>query len=330
MANLNSLGKLTGGIEPSEKRRKNNHFVFIVCILIAAFFWLLIKLSGDYSESYQFKITYNNAPIEKMLTGIIDTNVNISIKAKGFQMLKLELTEDVSILNINLDKYEIVNSKGNIFYINTSEIKDEIGKLIGISSNQIDISVKRLEFKLEDLFEKEVKVVDRIKFNFAKQYNLYSEITISPKTISIFGPKSIIDTIENVYTENKVVSGISSDINETVKLVNPNTEQLQLSIQQVNIMANVEKFTESNVETTIDLSSIKNKVKAFPNTVKVFFTVAQKDFSNVRQSMFKVKPNLNNIEIKTASKLQLEVVDKPEFVSGIRIQPSEIEFLIIK
>jgi hypothetical protein len=314
----------------SEKSKKNSHIVFIICILIASFFWLTIKLSDDYSEAFLFKVNYRNVPSEKMLTDVIDTNVNITIKAKGFQMLKLILTEDLENLNINLNKYDILHLKGNIYYVNTVEIKAKIGTLIGVPSKQIDIPTQRLEFKLEDLFEKKVTVINKLRFNFLPQYNLYSNISISPNSLSIFGPKSTIDTIESIFTENKEINEISADINESAILINPDHEHLHLSIEKVSIKANVEKFTESNIETTIDLSSINLKVKVFPNSVKVFFTVAQKDFSNVKQSDFKVKPNLRNIDISTAGKLQLEVVEKPDFISSIRIQPSEVEFLIIK
>lgn len=317
-------------LKSADKSRKNSHIVFIICILIASFFWLTIKLSDDYSESFQFKINYKNVPAEKMLTGIIDTNVNITIKAKGFQMLQLIIAEDLENLNIKLDKYEVLHSEGNVFYINTAELKNKIETLIGIPQRQIDISAQRLNFKLENLFEKKVSVINKLRFNFSPQYNLYSSISISPNSISIFGPKSIIDTVESVYTEDKYINEISSNIDEMAMLINPNSEYFHLSIEQVNIKANVEKFTESNVETIIDLSNLNYKVKAFPNTVKVFFTVAQKDFSNIKQSAFQVKPNLRNIDILTAHKLQLEVVEKPEFISSIRIQPSEIEFLIIK
>lgn len=314
----------------SEKSRKNSHIVFIICILIASFFWLTIKLSDDYSEAFLFKVNYKNVPAEKMLTDVIDTNVNITIKAKGFEMLQLILTEDLENLNISLDRYEVLQSEGNFYFINTTEIKDKIGVLIGIPISQIDILAQRLNFRLEDLFEKKVNVINKLHFNFSPQYNFYNNISISPNSISLFGPKSTIDTIESIYTEDKEINEISTDINELAKLTNPDSEHLHLSVEQVNIKANVEKFTESKVETSIDLSSLNLKVKVFPNTVKVFFTVAQKDFSNVKQSAFVVKPNLRNIDISTASKLQLEVVEKPSFISSIRIQPSEVEFLIIK
>jgi len=327
---LNTLKKRTNGIASPKKGRSNKHFVFVICILIASFFWLLIKLSDDYSEVYNFKVGYENAPTEKMFTGVIDTNIKITIKAQGFQMLKLVLTEDLTTLNINLNNYQIIHSKGNIYYINTGELKVTLAELTGVPTKQIDISSQRLEFKLENLFEKTVNIVNNVTFNFTPQYNHYNDIIIQPNRISIFGPKNSIDTIESVFTENKIINDISSNINETIKIINPDIEHLQLSVKQVNIKANVEKFTESSIEMAIDLSSLNYNIKAFPNTVKVFFTVAQKDFSIVRQAMFNVKPNIKNIDILKAKKLQLEVVKQPELVSGIRIQPSEIEFLIIK
>jgi hypothetical protein len=320
----------TGNSSKTAKGKNNGHIVFFICLLIASFFWLLIKLSDQYQEVFVFKINYNNAPTEKLLTSIVDTNLSITIKAKGFEMLKIEMTEDLSLLDIDLRNYEIINSEGNLYYVNTNELKDKISQVINIPQNQIEISGHKLEFKMDDLLEKNVSIVNRVNFNFAPQFKLYSSVLISPVEVKIFGPKNILDTIQNIYTVEKNIMNISSFIDENVELANPNSNLLHLSINDVSIKASVEKFTESSIEMPIDLSNIIHQVKAFPNTVTVFFTVAQKDFSNIRPSQFKVRPNLNGIDIMKANKLQLKVVEKPEFISGIRMQPSEIEFLIIK
>jgi len=327
--NISSISPKSGLI-PSEKRRKGSHFVFIICVLIAAFFWLLIKLSEPYNESYLLKLNYTNAPAEKMLTSLIDTNVNININAKGFEMLKLVLTEDLSNLDVDLVNFEIIHLDGDIYFISTNAVKERLAEIIGVPLDQIEISRQRLEFQLEALFEKKVTVINKMNFNFLSPFNLYSDILITPAEITVFGPKNILDTLDFIYTSNTSLLNISDDIDENVSLVNPNTNFLNLSVDKTNIKANVEKFTESSLEIPIDLSNIKYHVKVFPNTVKIFFTVAQKDFSNVIQSQFNVSANLKNTDVLTANKLQLEVIEKPDFVNGIRLQPSEIEFLILK
>jgi len=314
----------------SDDKKKSNNFTFIVALLIASFFWLMIKLSNPYDVSYQFKVNYTNIPQQKILTNIIDTTVNIRIKAKGFVLLRLELMEDMENLNINLSQYNIGNSKRDIYYVNTSEIMETIGNYLNIPISQVDISTLRLEFVMEDLFEKTVKVKSNIIFQFAPQYNFYSDLTISPAEIKIYGAKNIVDTIEFISTENAELSNISLNIDEYVDLKNPNPDQIHLSVNKVKLEAVVEKFTESSVETQIDLSGTKYKIKAFPNSVKVYFIVAQKDFGNVRQNLFRVVPNLKNINLLKENKLQLELISKPEFVGNIRLQPSEVEFLIIK
>lgn len=314
----------------SKRGSNNSHFIFIICILIASFFWLLIKLSDQYNESFFFRVNYINAPKKQMLTSIIDTNLNITVEAKGFEMMNLILSEDLENLNIDLNKCEIIHKDEDVYYITTSELKEKISESIRIPLDQIEISSQKLEFRMETLFEKIVVVNNQMKFNFAPQYKLYNSIIISPNEIKIFGPKNILDTINNIYTENKNILNISNFIDENIGLINPNKDLIHFSEDKVNIKAKVEKFTESSIEMPIDLSNINYKIKAFPNTVKVFFTVAQKDFSNIRQSQFKVQANLKNTDILNANKLQLKIIEKPDFVIGVRMQPSEIEFLIIK
>lgn len=330
MTNRNISVNNNKKVAPSKKGSNSKHLIFIICVLIASFFWLLIKLSDQYNESFFFKVNYFNAPKKQLLTSIIDTNLIINVEATGFEMMNLILSEDLENLNIDLNKCEILPEDEDVYYITTSELKEKISENIGIPLDQIEISSQKLEFRMEGLFEKIVMVNNQMKFNFAPQYKLYNSIIISPNKIKIFGPKNILDTINSINTNKKEILNISNFIDENIGLINPNKELIHFSEDKVNIKATVEKFTESSLEMPIDLSNINHKIKAFPNTVKVFFTVAQKDFSNIRKSQFKVQANLKNTDIITANKLQLEIIEKPDFVNGIRIQPSEIEFLIIK
>jgi len=201
---------------------------------------------------------------------------------------------------------------------------------IGIESNEVEMSLQKLRFVMEKLTQKQINIYNTTELVFAPQYDLYGPIKISPNKVTIYGPGNIIDTIDYIFTVYKKIDNISTDINENIKLINPAPDVINISTKTVNITAKVEKYTESSIEIPIDLSNSNLNLKAFPKNVKVFFTVALKDFAEIRKTQFRVMPNFDGIDVLKASKLQLKVTEYPETVSAIRIQPSEIEFLIIK
>ncbi|NOY49918.1 MAG: hypothetical protein GXO88_05080 [Chlorobi bacterium] len=329
MANRDNIGNSFASSK-KEKTNRNNHVIFIICIFIAAFFWILIKLSDVYTDIYTFGISYVNPPDNQHLTTLVDSVVKISINATGFEMLKLNLRSDSRRFNIDLSQCDINNRSNNEYFINTSTIKDKIADDLGIATEKIDISLQKLAFKMEKLSKKEVGIYNNTELKFAPQFDLYSPITIKPDKIIIYGPKDIIDTIDYIFTEKKVFDNINKDIDENLRLVNPLADKLHLSVHSTNIQAGVEKFTESSLEIPIDLSNTKYNLKAFPPTVKVFFTVALRDFSDIRKNQFKVLPNVEGIDVLKANKLQLKIGKSPKAARTIRLQPAEIEFLILK
>ena len=85
-----------------------------------------------------------------------------------------------------------------------------------------------------------------------------------------------------------------------------------------------------NIEIPININGVGKNIKLFPKTVYVHFKVAQKDYNNVRANQFEVIPDIENIDIQNVVRLHLKLNKKPEFVRNITLDPSDVEFLIIK
>jgi hypothetical protein len=312
-----------------ESGNKNDNVIFIICIIISFAFWGLIKLSEVYEASYTFRVHYNNVPVEKRLTGIVDSTLSVSFNARGFTILRLDLFEDMENLTIDLNDFNILK-EGNEYYIYTQKLKDQMAEMIGVPESEISFSESMLGFILKDLFEKDVKVNARLSLTFKEQYDLYENAIISPPTVKVFGPKATIDTLTEVSTQNVVLQNLDNDQIVKAGLANPNPRLLRFEPENVEIKLRVEKFTESSIEIPIDFSNVKQNIQSFPSSVKVYFKVAQKDFNNVQASGFNVKPELRGINLQDVDRLRLILTKKPEFVRNERIVPTYVEFLITK
>ncbi|HDO28051.1 MAG TPA: hypothetical protein ENH02_08050 [Bacteroidetes bacterium] len=317
---------------PSEKkaRRKSDNLVFFICFIIAAIFWLLIKLSGVYNETYHFKVNYSNVPDGKNLSRVIDSTLDVTIKAKGFTILRLNLFENMKNLNINLKNMGLMSREGNVYYVNTDMLKTKIGKAIGIPNSDVKFSKSTLGFVLEQLSKKVVPVSANLDLGFEEQYDLYENPVVTPSKIKVFGPPSILDTLSGVFTQKVILKKVDADRKIGVGILNPAPGKLQFDPEIVNITIRVEKFTESSIETPVDLSGVKLKIKTFPAIVKVNFQVAQKDFNNVQPGQFKVVPETKGVNLHIVQELHLVLTKKPDFIRNEWITPANVEFLIIK
>ena len=203
-------------------RFRSDRLIFIICIFIASLFWLLIKLSDDYTVNYSFKVSYNNIPAELRLTKVVDSSLNLNLTARGFTILKMNLFDDMDILDINLDNYSIEHKNGIKYAINTNELTQRFADIVGVSENEIHFSKVNLTFEMEKTGEKSVQVVPNYSLNFVNQYDLYSEVKADPEFIMVYGPKNVLDTIKAISTKNLVLENVMSDQEVKVQIENPN------------------------------------------------------------------------------------------------------------
>ncbi len=311
-------------------RLRSDRLIFFICILIASLFWVLIKLSDVYSTSYTFKVKYNNVPVDLRLTKLIDSTLDLSVTARGFSILKINLFDDMENLDINLNNYSIEHRKGVKYEIYTQELIKKLAEIIDVSENDIRLSKAMLSFEMEKTSEKEVLVVPNYSINFVNQYDLYSDVKSDMESIIVYGPKNVLDTLTRITTKKLVLENMQSDQIVKVELDNPAPGLLSFDHNEVTLYFEVEKFTESEIILPVNLNNLKYKIKIFPSKVKVYYKVAQSDFNRVQSNHFNIYPLINNMNIQQARKLPLKLSKQPDFVRNIRIVPSEVEFLIIK
>ncbi|MFK5856108.1 MAG: hypothetical protein QM503_08270 [Bacteroidota bacterium] len=323
-----SNGALNNG--RSVFRFKSDRLIFFICILIAAVFWLLIKLSVVYTIENSFRLTYNNEPSGMRITQLVDTTLDLNLTARGFAILKLKLFNDMENLDINLGSYSIESKGDNRYAIYTQELTKKLAQIVNVSEKNIQFSKAMLTFEMEKTSEKLVAIVPNYSLNFISQYDLYETVTSDPASVIIYGPQSVLDKIDNISTNKLVLDNVMSNQLVKVGLENPLSDLIRLSVPDVELDFKVEKFTESEIIVPINHSKLQYNIKTFPSQVKVFFRVAQIDFNDVRSHQFSISPTLNNMDILHANKLPLKLIKQPEFVRNIRIVPPDVEFLIIK
>lgn len=308
----------------------SNNFIFIICVLIAALSWILIKLSATYTVTYDFSLNYADLPINKNITTVADSNVTISFTDKGFALLKLELFSNMRQLRIKVKDYNLINDKDNFYQISTKEVLKNLSQETNIPADNILFSKPYIGFNMESLYAKKVRVVEAHSIKFKEQYDLYGELQVSPQKITVYGPKDILDTLQIVFTESSIINDVDSDQSLNSNLVNPLPNLLRFEPSTVTVNFKVEKFTESTLDVPIYNGTTNDKIAIFPKTVKVSFKIAQKDFNNINPSLFIVTTETEGVDLNTVNKLKLKITKKPAYIRDEWLAPAEVEFLIIK
>ena len=308
--------------------RKRDHFVFLVCLILAASFWFLIKLSDVYPVSYNMKLKYTHVPTGYLITSLKDSVITVHFKSDGYNLLDLMLHRQLDSLTINLSQSDMRKMSGNIYFVATSSLRESTAQSLGVNDRDLDFSKPRVEFYMERLHLLRKKVSPRLNLHYKSQYNLYG-YKVQPGLVKVYGPQKILDTLQDIRTETITLENLGEDRQVSAKIHNPAPEMLRFFPPEVKVDLDVEKYTERSMKIPVDVSGIKPVIRTFPLMVTVNFNVFIRDYEKVHPSEFRIVPDIKNINLKEVKKLRLEVVSAPKNVGNVRLVPPEVEFIIV-
>jgi hypothetical protein len=309
-------------------------YVFLICFFISSLFWILIKLSREYTEVQQYTVVYTNIPHGKVVVNSPDSLFTLNLKSKGFKIfLNMIFLKPHSI---SVDIASLIKKRNNSnedYYIATANLCNVIGKQIHYPNNVISVTPDTVYFRLEKVFSKKLPVKIKLNLTCAQQYEFADSMRIEPDSVLASGPFSVIDTIKFVETTPQTLSNLSSNQALSLEFMNKyNDCNLTIFPTAAKVFIPVEKFTEATIELPIDIENNTNNynVRTFPEKVKVTYIVSFNNFKKVKPDMFTVVADISESYSAKSKKLKVDVVKFPSYVKIRKIDPEKIEYIILK
>jgi len=302
----------------------SNKSVIAICFLMSTLFWFLIKFSKEYTYYIDYPVEFVNQPIDKYLKGEPISELKVKVNGYGFNFLKETFSD--RILEIDVSKLQHQGS--TYFWLSQSERADIARELNGFSILQIDPDTLFLNFSNKTKRSVEVKVP--LSLNFRENYVQYGELKILPKTIEIFGPSHVLDTLSYVYTDVLAQDDIIEDIDASLHVRLPH-ELLSTRDLEVQVSQEVARFTQINKVIPIKLKNVPKgkELRIKPSQVDLSYWVAMKDVDKVKASDFEIYCDYNEVAMTQSAVLNV-FLDKdktPSIVQRVKYHPSTIEFI---
>jgi hypothetical protein len=302
---------------------------FFLFVLLAFVFWMLAKFSKEYEATVMFKVSYENFPENKILQKEPITQIPIHIKGTGFKLISAKLFNK----EIKLNAGNLINFKGSQYYILLNQQELGIEKQLN-SGLSIDYFVKdSVFFDLGSLATKKVPVVIDATVDFLPGYDFVNTLKATPDSVLISGPDGVLDEINKITTSTVVLNEVHSNVQQKVGLRIPHEKvKLPASVSEVEVSAEVDKFTEDVIEVPFVIENIPEGmiINTYPKTVKVSFKVGLADFNKVNANAFVIHSDYEFSSQNNLTYLILKLVSKPELVKNVKIIPSKVDFLIQK
>ncbi|MEH6618074.1 YbbR-like domain-containing protein [Maribacter arcticus] len=306
------------------KKRKVK--VFLIFLLCASLAWLINKLSQTYTSNTTFNITYVNIPSEFLLANTPKKELQVRLKAVGFQFLGYHLKAK----EIQLDVSKVMH-KDESYYLTSDQIRIQLEAQLNNYSTLTDFDSDVIYFDFTSLKSKKVPVRVMIELTFAANHILEGQMLLQPDSIQISGPKSQIDTINVIETELLKIDDLNNSFSNDVALKLPKQlNGITLSNDFVRVIGNVVKFSELVIEVPVTVINLPPgiKVRTFPEIVEVRCQGTLERLKELEAKDFEVVADYSKVSSETGNRLSVRLKQYPKTLNNAMIDTNEIEFIL--
>jgi len=299
-----------------------------ISFLVASFLiWFLITFSKEYTTVITYAVNYKNIPQNKLLQETPINNIDITVKASGFKILRSKFKNK----KIQLEASKLKRKGPSKFYFLTKSQVTKIQKQLLFGVELKEILQDTIYLNLGVLTSKRVAIKPNLEINYHVGYDLLNEIKISPDSIVISGPEAQVKKIDYLELSELKLNDVKSNFLEEVSVLKLNNN-FKYSAQKITISGNVDKFTEGKLQIPFTTKNLPKNINltTLSEKVEVIFVVALSNFSKISEASFKVECDYLISEKNNLGYLIPKVILEPVFIKSVKIIPKKIDFLIQK
>lgn len=308
-------------------------YVFLFCLGLSIFFWLLNALSKNFTTEAVFNVSYINQPVNEVVLNELPAQLKIKIKGLGFDLMAYKFRLRRSNINIDLSRLKGFNDGVQSNTLASSSFSSYISNQLGEQIEIKEIYPDSIHFLFDIRKEKRVKIIPNSQLNFRKQFQLYGKILVKPAVTMVSGPASIVDTLTEVYTENLVLDDLSETTTEIVSFSKEYTfKKLTFSPEKVIIHIPVEKFTETSVMVKVRTINVPDsiEIKAIPNEIELKFLIPLSKMASLGSAKFSAEIDYTQINDNFNHRLKVELINYPDYIQSYTLNPRKVEYILKK
>lgn len=302
---------------------KEDRAILLVCIGIALVFWLLVKLSQTYKA--QRDVSFNvQTPSGKVLAKQPPKKLTVAVEGTGWDLLFDFFTKPELLLSYDMSGMERLNlSRGQI----RSDIKQQ---LYSDDINIIDVNQDALTLLLEEENQATVPIRLRAQLGFAVEHQLLPPVQLSPDSVTLSGPKSVIASYTSWATDSISQTGLDKTQVRSIAL-EPAPPEVTLSTRQVEATIRVEPVTEKSVYVPLVVKNAPDSLRIFPDKVTLTFKVGLSKYDSVSYRDFTAEIDMKSTSPNAASNtIPIVITQQPGYIKSLYYRPKAAKYFIVE
>ena len=307
-------------------KRSREALVFLFFFVISAGFWLMLTLNNTYELEVDFPLELENVDEETVITSDLPEFITVTLRDKGTTLACYRLHLRKPAVKVDFVAHDNGDEYGHV-NIAHSELQKLLTPLIESSSRIVAIHPDTVDYFYSRGVMKRVPVVFRGNVQVDPLFYL-SEIHIDPDTVTVWGEKTFLDSLNDVSTVVTNFTNLKENTTRKTALTSIRGAKIQPS--EVTLTVAVDIFVEKVVEVPIIGTNFPGglALRTFPATAMVSFRVGAKDYNLYNASNFVITATYEELLQSPDSLLHLKLRSVPEGVTQVSIEPENVQFLI--
>lgn len=308
------------------KKDKSKFLTFLFFLLISSLLWFLIKLTKEYTTQTVFSVVYVDSPVNKWVS-TREQQVNLSFVADGFVTLRHNMVRGPKRnVEISLKEVPYRLEGGNTYSYGSQYVAERVADWLGVPSGNVTVNDDKQYFNMEDLQQKDLPVQVPLDVKTQRQYYVYGDPLVEPAVLTVYGPKSVLDTMKAISTEPFIAVGANDNITKKLT-VDYCAGAVQGTETAVQVTVYVEQYTETVVEVPVTVTDSLH-VRFFPETMNVKCMVPVRDFPSLSPTSFRALADTAQLH-RHQPLLDVKLVQVPKHILVVKTEPDQVEYLIV-
>ncbi|MCF8240893.1 MAG: hypothetical protein K9J16_05865 [Melioribacteraceae bacterium] len=301
---------------------KKKIITLISTTVFSIILWGFVTLSDEYFTTIQVPVNLVDLPENISIGNLSTESVSISMKGEGWTLAGYTFGPDRELTIKSKEQL----GKQTIVLRNAIEQNPWLASNIQI----VEIQPDRLEYTLENIASKKVEIIPDITLDFRPGYKKISDVVLTPDSIEISGPASLVKSTDFVKTVQTRLNNLEKDVSETlsfepikgIKFKHPNCI-MEFSVQRI-----VDKSFDDILVATRNVPPARDLI-LFPSRIKVTLRGGINVLAKLDASQISASISFREVYNDTTGgiKPNITIPDNTELVD---IKPNRLEYVIKK
>lgn len=289
--------------------------------MFSAILWISITLSEEFYSTINLPLRVIDAPSGYTVSTDLPGNISVKIKGIGWRLAGISLGSE-SYFNVSAKNDSgVVLSNLYANTINNTWLSSDL--------SVIEISPDTVSFVIEKTIVKKLPVIPDLNIDFKTGFGLSAQLTVTPDSVNVSGPKSLINSLKGLKTQSVKLSQLDSQTRVKASFEN---SKLVTDVPFAEIFLDVQRIVDKTVDNirveVIDVPADRDVV-LIPNSVSCLVKGGINILGRLTENDFKAYVHYRDVLLDSLGTVQ-PIIEFPENIEIVTQRPDRLRYIIKK